>query len=359
MLAAFARKALSPLLVSAGARFDVAAVRLAQEVSKRGSRRVQSVDDRLHYLDGVAARYADVDPAAFYSAPALPHVREHHVRPLTLGEVVDLTYPSGFHPHDAAQAERFAKWRANHFAHVRLFRGKRPGRPVIVCIHGYRAGAFGFEERSFAAEWLYGLGLDVALFTLPFHALRAPEGRKGAPLFPTADVGRTIEAFGQAIHDLRALMAHLRKDEPARAVGVMGMSLGGYTTSLLATIEPSLTFAIPFIPLSDMTDVVVQHEALRGTAVPESLVTAGKRAMTLARPLARASVLPSDRVLVIGAEGDRITPRTHAEALAAHFGSEIVFFPGAHLLQFGRGEAFGRIARFLAARGLVGGRRKE
>lgn len=366
MLAALARKALSPILIQAGARVDVAAVRLAQEIGKRTSRRAQSVDERLHYLDEVATRYAAADPATFFAAPAAPDVREVHVRalPEASGHVVDLSFPSRFAPFDPAQAERFAHFRDNHVAHVRLFRGRPRGapRPVVVCIHGYRAGAFAFEERSFAAEWLFSLGLDVALFTLPFHALRAPtraDGRRGAPLFPSADVGRSVEAFGQAVSDLRALLLHLRDGAPERPVGVLGMSLGGYTSALLATVEPTLAFAALFVPLSDLTDVVVQHEALRGTAVPTALVEAGKRAMALVRPLARTPAIPAERVIVLGAEGDRITPRSHSEALAAHFSADLAFFPGAHLLQFGRGEAFGRIARFLAARGLVGGRRKE
>ena len=97
----------------------------------------------------------------------------------------------------------------------------------------------------------------------------------------------------------------------------------------------------------------VDHEALRGVSVPEDLVEAGKRALSLVRPLAREPTISGDRVLVASAEGDRITKRSHAEALAAHFGAEVVVFPGAHLLQFGRRDAFAAIARFLARRQVI------
>jgi hypothetical protein len=102
-----------------------------------------------------------------------------------------------------------------------------------------------------------------------------------------------------------------------------------------------------------MTDVVVDHEALRGVTVPDGLIDAGKRAFTLVRPLARKPVISSDRVMVVGAEGDRITPLSHADSLARHFGAEQVLFRGAHLLQFGRRDAFASIARFLARRGVI------
>lgn len=350
------QKALGPILVEAGSGFDVAVVRLAQELAKRGTHRPQGIDERRVYLDGVARAYEAVDPSAFYDAPpALHDVRERRVRDAALGaetaEVVDLSWSSGWSCRLPEQRERFARWPENATCHVRMFRGRAP-RPAIVCIHGYRAGTFSFEERAFAASWLFRLGLDVALFTLPFHALRAPAHRRRTPLFPTADVARSVEAFGQAVWDLRRLVAWLRA-RGAPKVGVMGMSLGGYTTSLLATVERGLEFAVPFIPVADLTDVVVDHEALRGVVVPASLVDAGKRAMALVRPLGRAAAIPSERILVVGADGDRITPRAHAEALAAHFGAELVTFPGAHLLQFGRRDAFASIARFLARRGVI------
>ena len=267
------------------------------------------------------------------------------------GAVTDVTWPSGWVPKAAEGRERYLSFRENGVVHARLLRHPTP-RSAIICIHGYRAGTFSFEERAWETRWLHRLGLDVVLFTLPFHALRAPPGRRRTPLFPTADVARTIEAFGQSMWDLRGLVNWLRL-RGAPQVGIAGMSLGGYTTALAATVDPSLEFAIPFIPLADMTDVVVEHEALRGTVVPPELIEAGKRSMELVRPLARRPVISGDRVLVVAAERDRITRSTHANMLAKHFGCDLATFPGAHLLQFGRREGFAAMAKFLAGRGII------
>ena len=65
--------------------------------------------------------------------------------------------------------------------------------------------------------------------------------RSGA-LFPSANLVRTNEAFGQAVFDLRALAAYLRANG-APSVGAIGMSLGGYTTALWASVDPTLAFA--------------------------------------------------------------------------------------------------------------------
>lgn len=362
MLRPLLRKTLGPILVDAGASFDVAVVRLAQEIAKRGSdpRRHDDVRGRKEYLERVAHTYGALDPESFFAKPPpIDDLHQTRVRDLTSresGEVIDWSFRSGWHCATPEQREKFARWHENDTVHVRRFRHRKKAAPAIICIHGYRAGTFSFEERAFATQWLFDLGLDVALFTLPFHALRAPANRRGTPLFPTADAARTNEAFGQAMWDLRRLVARLRADG-APSVGVMGMSLGGYTTSLLATVEKDLDFAVPFIPLADLTDVVVDHEALRGVTVPQNLINAGKQALALVRPLGRPAKLPPERVMVVSAVGDRITRTTHAESLAEHFGCELVTFPGAHLLQFGRREAFAAIAKFLSRHGVIGPRR--
>jgi alpha/beta hydrolase family protein len=318
------------------ARFDIAVVRFAQGIARRAAGDGPPHDERLRRLEETARTYQAVDPAAFFAEPPEPRMEATFVRSLRGGgEVVDLSWQSGWEPHDATGREHYLHFEENRIAQARLLCHPRPA-PAIVCIHGYRAGVHRFEELAWNAGWLHRrLGLDVALLTLPFHALRAPRGRF-APVFPSLRTGRTVEGFGQAVWDARALMRWLRARGAPR-LGVAGMSLGGYTSALLATVEPRLDFAVLFIPLADLTDVAFEHEALRGEPIPEVLREAGKRALQLVRPLARAPLVPGDRMLVIAARSDRITAMdSHAERLAAHFKAPLVRFPGGHLLQFGR-----------------------
>jgi pimeloyl-ACP methyl ester carboxylesterase len=339
------------ILQSAASRFDVAVVRVAQELARRARNgRRTSHADRLSILSETARIYRAVPPDQFFQEPPLPAVRERFVRSLPRGgEVVDLTWESGWVPHDVNGRESYLRFAENRIACARLLRHPVPA-PAIICLHGYRAGIHRLEEIAWRARWLHRrLGLDVALVTLPFHALRAPRGRF-APLFPSTRTPRTVEGFGQAVWDVRSLMGWLRARGAPR-LGVAGMSLGGYTAALLATIEPRLDFVVLFIPLADLTDVAIEHEALRGERMPEPLRDAGKNALQLVRPLARAPVIPADRMLVVAAAGDRITAKdTHAERLAAHFGAPLVVFPGGHLLQFGRRAGLRAMARLIRAR---------
>ena len=321
---------------SAASHFDVAVVRLSQRIARRVAGNGPSHAERLIRLAETARTYEAVPPSTFFADPPLPRMRESRVRKLPRGgEVVDLTWDSGWVPHDLASRDAYLRFEENRIACARLLRHARPS-PAMICLHGYRAGVHLFEELAWNARWLYSrLGLDVALLTLPFHALRAPRGRL-APLFPSMRTGRTVEGFGQAVWDARSLMAWLQARGAPR-LGVGGMSLGAYTAALLATVEAGLDWVVLFIPLADLTDVVVEHEALRGAEIPVALREAGKRALHLVRPLARAPLVPGERMLVVAGAGDRITAKdTHAARLVEHFGAPLVEFPGGHLLQFGR-----------------------
>jgi predicted alpha/beta hydrolase family esterase len=64
--------------------------------------------------------------------------------------------------------------------------------------------------------------------------------------------------------------------------------------------------------------------------------------------------VPADRRFVIAGRGDRITPPEQAEALAAHWGAEILWFEGGHLAQIGRSEAMRTVRRSLGALGFSG-----
>src|SRR5690606_2621728 len=146
--------------------------------------------------------------------------------------------------------QRYARYTHNRVATARVFLHREP-RPVAILVHGYLGGQFSVEQRVFPVEWLLRIGLDVALFVLPFHGMRGDPERRAAPPFPGSDPRMTNEGFRQAMADFRDLV-HWFRERGHPSVGVMGMSLGGYTSALAATLEPELAFAIPIIPLASL-----------------------------------------------------------------------------------------------------------
>jgi pimeloyl-ACP methyl ester carboxylesterase len=327
------------LLSPVAAAFDRAIVAAMQASNRARRSRAEHLphDDRMKALAEIRDAY-DVSDDAFFVPPAPIHPKTVRVRT----NVVDASWPSDFEPFLPELRERYLAHRANRTARARLYLGASP-RPAIVLIHGYMAGHWWLEERAWPMAWL-AERYDLALALLPFHAARS-RSEPGPPPFPGADPRMTNEGFRQAIFDLRALIGHLR-GRGAPAVGVMGMSLGGYTTALLATLEP-IAFAVPIIPLASLADFAEEQGRL-GTGEEARLQhDALECANRIVSPFARPSRVPPARVLVVAGQADRITPIGHAERLATHFGAQIVRFEGGHLLQFGRAEAFRSIGRWL------------
>jgi pimeloyl-ACP methyl ester carboxylesterase len=279
------------------------------------------------------------------------------------GDVLDLRWPSEFEPlwSDDALAGLIAesptaldsvapgstrrldsrlRVRQNRTASARWYHHRSGGRPCAVLLHGYMGGTFTLEERMFPVRKLFAGGMDVVLTALPFHGSRRDE-RRGLrpPAFPSNDPRFTIEAFRQLVLDHRALFDHLEQ-HGATKIGVMGTSLGGYASALLATLEPRLQFAVLFIPLGSLEQFYFDHGAIPGdSAQQEVLRLALRRAQSVVSPGARPAVVPSERVRVIAGELDRVTGLAHSRLLADHFGVHVDTFAGGHVLQLGKTRA--------------------
>ena len=269
------------------------------------------------------------------------------------GKVVDITWPSDFDVVCDDIRDKYLAHPKNRSGAARLFLHANPSRPVVILIHGYLCGQYPLEERIWPVQWLFERGLDVALFVLPFHAVRTDDR---SPRFPGSDPRLTNEGFRQAIHDIRTLSAYLR-ERGAESVGVMGMSLGGYTTSLLATLDDDLAFAVPIIPLASIPEIARSAGRFVGSPEEQTLQCEALDAVHRAvSPFARTPRIDPDRMLVLAALGDKITPIEHARKLADHFGASLETFHGGHILQFGRADAFRSVGRLLGRLGLLSAR---
>jgi pimeloyl-ACP methyl ester carboxylesterase len=331
---------------------DHAALRMMQRTMARSGPRL-GADTRERVLS-LAAHYRGVDLFA-HPEPTQIVVEERSAR--RGSRVIDVSFASRYRPSLPAYVDEYASYRANLTARARLFTGPEP-RPCAILIHGWGSGAFFLEERAFPVHYLRRVGIDPVLFQLPFHGLRAPlQGPRSGSLFPSPHLVRTNEGFGQAISDLRLLADWLRR-RGAPAVGVIGMSLGAYTSALWASLDAELAFCVPMIPAADMAELMWRHGSA-GRQRARSEKHGVTRAMVSAvfaphAPLLRPVLVPPERLFLIAGEGDQITPPDQAQALWAHWGRpEIHWFPGGHLAQIGRSDAFRALRRKLAALGFA------
>jgi hypothetical protein len=377
--------------------FAETALRPSASVRSRSSAESLGVDARLRALGLIRAFYGGPDSLAthgrIFPSPARISPRVTRVRRMGReGEVLDLRWPSDFEPlwsleavqeriesasdedrdllrlssqpdaeallrefgidQSATLREKYLRSKANGTMYARWFRHGGEPRPVAVLLHGYLGGSFPIEERLLPVRRLFDGGLDVVLTILPLHGPRRSETRGfRPPAFPSSDPRFTIEGFRQLVFDHRALFDYLR-DAGAPGLGLLGMSLGGFSAALLSTLEERLRFSVLFIPLAAIEEFAFDHGRMLGTAAEQGLQRDALRgAQWPISPLARPPLLAADRVSVVAGEADHVTGLSHAEHLARHFGTHVSRFEGGHLLHFGRERAFEPVWQMLEHEG--------
>jgi hypothetical protein len=243
---------------------------------------------------------------------------------------------------------------ANQTMRARWFRHRGTPRPCAVILHGYLGGRLAVEEHMWPIRILFDGGMDVVLTVLPMHGLRAAaKARFKLPGFPAVDPRLAIEGFRHLVHDHLTLFDYLL-DGRVSALGLMGMSLGGYSAALLCTLDPRIRFSAFYMPLASIADFALRTGRMVGSDEQQrEQADALERVYRVVSPLARPSLLPQGCALVIAGEADLITGMPHGEQIASQFGAPCRTYIGGHILPLGRDAAFDPMWRMLRAEGLL------
>jgi hypothetical protein len=274
-------------------------------------------------------------PADFHQLPP-PLERPHMRRARAFGlDFEHLRFESGYEPRAEEPArDSWLRLERNRTAHAWVLRHGDPSRPWLLCIHGYQMGAPFLEFAAFEAEILHRVrGLNLLFPVLPLHGPRK-EGRRSGDGYLSGDPIDTVHAVTQALWDIRRLLAWARA-EGATRIGVHGLSLGGFHTALLASLDDGLACAIPGIPLVDVSRVVWRHgpplrirHFERGGVVHEEV----SEVLRVVSPLSFEPRVPRDRRYLYAAVADRLVPADQVHELWRHWGEPpIVWYQGGHV----------------------------
>jgi hypothetical protein len=275
------------------------------------------------------------EPAAYHQLPPpleAPELRQERVRNV---DYEHLSFESEYEPRpEEPGRERWLSYAPNRIAHAWVVRHPGPPRPWLVCIHGYQMGWPLIDLAAFPPEYFHRrLGLNLLLPVLPLHGRRKIGNRSGDG-YITGDALDTIHAEAQAMWDIRRLLGWVR-GQGAPAAGALGLSLGGYNTALLASLDQELACAIPGVPLADFTRVIYRHGPplhLRDAAqrgVEEEKMRELKRVIS---PLDLKPLVPRERRYIFGAVGDRLVPPDQVRDLWLHWERpRIVWYQGGHV----------------------------
>ena len=237
-------------------------------------------------------------------------------------------------PEDVAGRERWLGYSRNRTAHAWVLRHSDGPRPWLMCIHGYGMGIAGLDLRAFEPGLLHReLGLNLVLPVLPLHGPRRIARTSGAGFLGGYELD-SVHAEAQAMWDLRRILGWVRA-QGAPAVGVYGLSLGGYTAALLAGLETDLACAIPGIPATDFGRLARRFATPLRLREAEAIGLGWEDVEAVLRvvsPLALEPRVPHERRFIFGGTADRLVPPDQVRDLWLHWDRpRIVWYQGSHL----------------------------
>jgi pimeloyl-ACP methyl ester carboxylesterase len=301
---------------------------------------------------------AERDPVKSFPAPtALPRISSRPANQvaewIAHGNVENIAFASSFEAVNPVLRKHWQTLPRNNVVRAQHWRHDDGPRPTLCVIHGFLGSAYLLNGLFFSLPWYYRSGYDVLLYTLPFHGRRA---EKYSPFSGYGYFARGLtgfaEAMAQAVHDFRSIVDYLRHTGVDR-IALTGISLGGYTASLVASVDDRLEAVIPNCP------VVTPASAFDDWFPANMLIALGLRVSNISRqelaaalsyhcPLNYPPLVPKDRRLIITGLGDRFAPPWQAEMLWEHWDHcTLHWFPGSHLLHVSQADYLRRMTKFM------------
>jgi pimeloyl-ACP methyl ester carboxylesterase len=320
----------------------------------RGSRSRAEHDQLSFYGELAAAK----DPALSFPAPtAAPRVSSRPASPLAewiaKGNVHNIRFDSSFEAVNPALRDQCRGFTRNNVVHAQHWRHDDGPHPTLCVIHGFMGSPYLFNGLFFSLPWFYRSGYDVLLYTMPFHGSRAEKGSpfSGYGFFAHGFSG-FAEAMAQAVHDFRSIIDYLEFTGVDR-IGLTGMSLGGYTSALIASVDDRIQAVIPNVPVVTPDQTVDEWFPANKVVQLRSLLSDTGSELTEAAtryssPLNYEPLVPKDRRLIITGLGDRLAPPEQAEMLWEHWDRcAFHWFPGNHILHVSQPDYLRRMTRFM------------
>jgi pimeloyl-ACP methyl ester carboxylesterase len=298
------------------------------------------------------------DPTVSFPAPVeAPRVATRPANPvaewLARGRVENIRFDSSFTALNPALREQCRGLRRNNVVRAQHWRHEDGPHPTLCVIHGFMGSPYLANGLFLSLPWFYRAGYDVLLYTLPFHGQRA---EKFSPFsgygFFSHGFGGFAEGMAQAVHDFRSVIDYLEFTGVDR-IALTGISLGGFTSALLASVDERIQAVIPNVPVVTPDRTVDEWFPANKLVALERLVAGTDPELTAAAtrytsPLNYRPLVPKERRLIITGLGDRLAPPQQAETLWEHWDRcAFHWFPGNHLLHVSQPDYLRRMTRFL------------
>jgi hypothetical protein len=154
----------------------------------------------------------------------------------------------------------------------------------------------------------HDLGVNVVMPLRPLHGARRRELPSGTR-DPSEDLLSTVHTAAQAVWDIRRVISWVRHGDPGVSIGITGISLGGYATSLVASIEDGLACAIVGVPAVDLPHLIERHPGLHRTGKHQALLTLAQELTSVVSPLALTPPVPPEGRFIFAGLANQLAQR--------------------------------------------------
>lgn len=230
---------------------------MASVVQRVLNRPTESSIDRIEQYQGLSLDALFVPPA-----DRLPDVQRRGRWRLPGLRSEGFTFQSTHVPlcdvHARKAATDYARNEVVRVRRLRPTRGRVKAR--LLYIHGFMQPETLAEEVLVVGGLATALGLDVWQMQVPYHGRRTPRSSLyDGELFWSADLVRSVEAMRQTALDARTVVSLMaaETDMPAATpIGVSGISLGGFFSWLLPSLDERFDFSMPMAAHMDIAALV-------------------------------------------------------------------------------------------------------
>ncbi len=283
---------------------------------------------------------AEYDAAGWLDNPRLAHSDPEAPQEWTVSEkrsggknFQHLQFDTAYEPYAAdPSSARWNEFVENRTVHSWMLKHDEP-RPWVVNVHGAGMGKTRMDLRLFRSHHLHhNLGLNVIQPVLPLHGLRSP--KEGSGNYPSESVMHNLHGALQSVNDVRRTIAWVREQQPGQPIGIQGISMGGFTTALVASLEADLKCAILGVA---PVDLVMLLEAHHGTGAGYDLrvqnFEAFARLSSMISPLKMSPAVPWEARFMYAGIVDRLVDYSdHIAPMIAHWDyPEVLVYDGGHV----------------------------
>lgn len=196
-------------------------------------------------------------------------------------------------------------------------------RPTYIFMHGYNADDYRINHIIFSAKKVFKDGANIAFLVLPFHSGKLKLSTEVWNFFGHGPA-YTTEVFINAVSNCRTLISYLINTGIASKIGISGISLGGFVSSLVLSVDERVDSAILLAPVYNVPESYMEWFPLKqlfSKLLKEENIsfTEFRHSYALCNALTYKNKVKNSHITILSGVFDLIAIPKHVRLLGEHW----------------------------------------